>query len=236
MSFRDLRNLLREVHNPRRMTFHLENGSDFKVQSISDAVAMSGAVNVFGLSHLVHSLVDLTYDALHQGFFVRGAIVKGPLYHDDQMVFGEALVRAYSLEQEVVRYPRIMVASEVVADVQRHLEKHPDGDLADRVQQAKDGPYFLDVLKTSGDEARRFVRAMMEAKTVEEKRDAEYDLGPLFHLRRQIQGRFIEAVDTPRHFEKVQWFASYWNRVVGACAPQLLVDGPGTTPNSAYWG
>jgi hypothetical protein len=32
--------------------------------------------------------------------------------------------------------------------------------------------------------------------------------------RQQIQRRFDEATDEPQHFEKVQWFARYWNLVL----------------------
>jgi hypothetical protein len=84
-------------------------------------------------------LVDLSYSLLFEGFFVRGAIVKGRLYHDDEMVFGEALVKAYSLENEVARYPQIMITSDVVADA----KIYDNNFLTELVRKASDGPYFF---------------------------------------------------------------------------------------------
>jgi hypothetical protein len=36
-----------------------------------------------------------------EGFLVRGAIVREKISHEDQTVFGEALIEAYRLESEV---------------------------------------------------------------------------------------------------------------------------------------
>lgn len=238
-NFEALRKLLTKIHNPLQATFYLENGSAFRAQSISDAVAMSSAVNAAGLGHLYHALIDLTYDLLHEGFFIRGAIVKGRLYHDDQMVFGEALVRAYLLERDVVRYPRIMIASEVIADLQNYLATAPNGFLSEKLQQANDGPYFLDTLKAFADDAYYATENIAKAKDDKDDEaieEARWELSPLADVRDKIQQRFLEAVDDPRRFEKVQWFAAYWNRSVGRANAELIVQGPGTLPEPAVWG
>ena len=66
---------------------------------------------------IIHSINQLAVDLLKQGFFIRGALVKDFLYHDDKTVFGQALLRAYNLERSVVRFPRVMVTREVVEDI-----------------------------------------------------------------------------------------------------------------------
>ena len=33
-------------------------------------------------------------------------------------------------------------------------------------------------------------------------------------IKDKIQERYEEAMDTPRHFEKVRWFAQYWNETI----------------------
>ena len=68
------------------------------------------------VADVTSELARLTGRLLQRGYFIRGALVKGPLYHDDKMIFGEALVRAYQLESEVVRYPRVMVTRDVWLD------------------------------------------------------------------------------------------------------------------------
>lgn len=46
---------------------------------------------------------------LRREYLVRGAITRGALYHDDAVVVGPALVRAYELESQVAIYPRIIL-------------------------------------------------------------------------------------------------------------------------------
>ena len=199
--FESLRSLLRKIHEPIREVSLDINKTDFRAQSISDAVALSTAANEYGLSQLFYSLESLTLDLLYEGFFVRGAIVKGPLYHDDKMVFGEALVRAFKLERDTVRFPRVMIAREAVNDARLF----PTSYAARHIQQAEDGPFFMDVLKSVGEEVRT-----ESAKNPDLDASESEDLNYFVNMRNTIQRRFHEAVDNPRHFEKVQWFAAYW--------------------------
>lgn len=227
-----LRSLLKEVHNPGKFSFYLENGSDLRSQSISDAVAISAALNSFGLAHLAHVLVDIADNLIRRGYFVRGAIVKGLLYHDDEMVFGEALVRAYTLEQEVVRYPRVMITRDVASD----MKSYRSGLLDRVVIQSADGPFFVDVLLHFVDEAADVAEKKLSAKDDEECDEARWALDYLLRVRERLENRFLAAVDNPRHFEKVQWFVAYWNRSVGAANGELRIEGPGVLPETAVWG
>ena len=110
-NFKTLRNLLREINSPIKAP-KIKN-PNMKVQSISDAVAISTAPTADGLVQLLYSLEDLTENLAKEGFLMRGAIVKGRLYHDKNMVFGEALVEAARLESGIVRFPRVMIARSI---------------------------------------------------------------------------------------------------------------------------
>jgi hypothetical protein len=81
-----------------------------------------------------------------EGFLVRGAIVREQISHEDQTVFGEALIEGYRLESEVVRFPRVMIASEVYHDAAVTSSKWSDA-LRSRIRQADDGPYYLHILR-----------------------------------------------------------------------------------------
>ncbi len=204
-SFQSLRSILRIIHDPPTMKSKVVFGeSDLRAQSISDAVCISTSRSGDGLGHLFYALRHLTFNMLEQGFFIRGAVVKGNLYHDDSMVFGEAFVRAYQLETEIVRYPRIMVASEVAADIHGVKGNYFYAEaLAGAVAQSDDGPRFLDVLADivedfTHDEPEKIVELGVRCD----------------EMAGQIQRRYDASFDNPRHFEKVQWFARYWNRTV----------------------
>src|SRR5262245_24359913 len=117
MRLQAVRNLLNTIHRPAEEARFSRRGMDFRAQSISDAIAISSRPTLAGLWQMVYSLENLTLELLAEGYLARGALVRGNLYHDDTMVFGDALLRAYALESTVVRYPRIMVTSEVARDM-----------------------------------------------------------------------------------------------------------------------
>ena len=94
--FETIRDLLRQIHSPYDPEIIDFEHCDFRIQSISDAVALSTKRTIPGLSMLCAALRELALAALHAGYFTRGVLCKGLLYHDETMVFGEALVRAYN--------------------------------------------------------------------------------------------------------------------------------------------
>ena len=51
--------------------------------------------------------------AASQGVWVRGGVTVGNILHDDDVVFGPALNRAYELESKVAKFPRIVLDVEI---------------------------------------------------------------------------------------------------------------------------
>ena len=88
--------------------------------------------------------------------------------------------------------------------------------------QADDGPYYVHVLWR----LRMLLDVMNEPGQRPE--DHEYPLLSFRVIREEIQKRFNESVDTPAHFEKVQWFGNYWNVTVGRDEDKIQrITGPG---------
>ena len=123
---------------------------DFRAQSISDAIAISTTPT--GLYRLLEAIEKLAIDLLREGYFFRGALVYGHLYHDASMVFGDALVRAYELEKTIARYPRVIISREVMKNIESQASGLFFAELRQRfdpfIQQADDGPYYVHVLRT----------------------------------------------------------------------------------------
>jgi hypothetical protein len=148
--FLTLREVLKKIHAPVGQPT-VSTFTDFRAQSISDAVAISTLATDQGLMRLFQAVEELAVDLLKEGYFIRGALVKGKLYHDDTMVFGEALVQAYELERSVARYPRVMITRDVMADIEefcKGLLAHRREEFTPYIEQADDGPYFVHVLRT----------------------------------------------------------------------------------------
>lgn len=213
--FESLRSLLARVHGAKSGNPDVQD-SDFRAQSISDAVAVSTLPTRAGLADIFRALQLLAVDLLVEGYFIRGAVVRAPLYHDDHMVFGEALVRAYTFEAEVARFPRIMIAREVRDDIIRFSASSkvrasfPD---ATCLRTSADGPVYLDVLQPIVSLLNRNEHPFEKLSAEERIKHRQY-----MAIRDKIRERYEESMDSPRHFEKVRWFAQYWNEAI----PQTL--------------
>ena len=229
-----LRELLTKIHNPPPTQGASSPRADFRAQSISDAGALSAAIVPSGLGAIIHSIDQLAVDLLTQGFFIRGALVKDLLYHGDKTVFGTALLRAYNLERSVVRFPRVMVTREVVEDI-RAIDETTYNQL---LRHSDDGPLFIHVLRAI--EMAVLPLKLGTQETIHRRIDNTIFGGkllPYADISTQLQRRFDEATDNPRHFEKVKWFASYWNEHVRLWDIDGLnrVKGPGLDLRAAVW-
>lgn len=230
-----MRMLLSKVHNPPTTNAGGMPDADFRAQSISDAVALSGATNARGLGAIIHSINRLAIDLLMEGFFIRGAIVKDTLYHDEKTVFGSALVRAYRLESTVARYPRVMVTREVIEDMR---EIDPDG-WTRLVRRSEDGPMFVHIFREIELEALPAVLGTQDSIAIGINNEKfRGKLLPYAYISKQLQRRFDEATDNPNHFEKAKWLANYWNETIGEWGLRGFerVTGPGLDPKPAVWG
>jgi hypothetical protein len=182
--------------------------ADLKHQSISDAVALSAAPNAAGLDAICTAAEELSRMLLRSGYFHRGGITKGNLYHDHSMVFGPALVEAYRLESKVAKYPRILIPRSVASDGTlygrqgTHWREHFDA----RFIQAADGPFFLNIFRDQSRKARALAGKKPGAAATDDPQ-----LILLKPMRTAVQKRYDEASDNPEHFEKVAWFVQYWN-------------------------
>src|SRR5581483_9714310 len=59
-----------------------------------------------------------------------------------------------------------------------------------------------------------YLRWLEMAITLDDEQPQDYPATLLGDCQKMIQKRFRQSIDEPRHFEKVQWFAKYWNSIV----------------------
>ncbi len=60
------------------------------------------------------------------GFFIRGGISIGELYIDDDIVFGDGLIAAYRIENQLARDPRIVLGESTKKYIKQHLSYYGD--------------------------------------------------------------------------------------------------------------
>jgi hypothetical protein len=156
-------------------------------------------------SQLFWTVLNLLYVSMemaNKGFLIRGGVAIGKLVHTDEMIFGPALVEAYDLESKISKYPRIIIAKNVIeAGVQYHSESHTAEDeqeyIMDIVTEDKDGHYYIDYIQKSSSEFD----------------DPEYDL---YTFIDNIQKNFFSNYnDQPNEVkEKLDWLKHKVNEVI----------------------
>ncbi|MGJ5051821.1 hypothetical protein ACQR09_32490 [Bradyrhizobium oligotrophicum] len=220
--FEHVRDLLQIVHEPTTLPIPGVAPLDVRATSISDAIALSASFSAPGLAALIDMVSRLTLAVLDMGYFVRGGLCRGLLYHDQHMVFGEALINAYQMESTVARYPRVMVSKQaydeaIASNLHNYFRSH--------LKQSQDGPYFVDVM-----EEVRITLKVLQSNPEEVGGMEAGELNRLENMRFNIESNLAEAADNPNHFEKAQWFARYWNEGLNEHREVGKVRGPVTCP------
>jgi hypothetical protein len=78
--------------------------------------------------------------ALPIGLLVRGGATIGKLFHGQGIVFGEAMVEAFQIEDRIATYPRVVLS--------RRITERPDWMLNNPfVRKDDDGLYYMDYLQ-----------------------------------------------------------------------------------------
>lgn len=94
-----------------------QNNSLFgkEVTTFSDSIVISYEFTEYGsLFHILVDLYHIQVGIIYKGFFIRGGIYSGNVFHNQSMVFGPAMIEAYRIESKVAEYPRILVPRELV--------------------------------------------------------------------------------------------------------------------------
>jgi hypothetical protein len=82
---------------------------DARITTFSDNVVFSKLYASEDVPWFLHGVATIMLGAATLGFLVRGGVARGSLIHDDHIVFGPALNRAYELESKLAIYPRVLI-------------------------------------------------------------------------------------------------------------------------------
>lgn len=62
---------------------------------------------------LINRVGNIQNEILRYWYLVRGAIVEGDFFHNDVIVYGKALIKAVTDEEQIAIYPRVIVQKEI---------------------------------------------------------------------------------------------------------------------------
>jgi hypothetical protein len=139
---------------------------------------------------------------LKHGFLARGCVLQDSLHHDEVLVVGPAIITAHEYESKVAKYPRILV----IRSLREKMER--DEKLKALLWRSADGLRYLHVLH----EFEKFFRNVPDIG--EQKAEQETAFRFALESRQTIDRSLSEAADRPEHFEKIRWFADYFNTSV----------------------
>jgi hypothetical protein len=106
----DLRRLI--LQHSRMLRLPVE--SPVNVSTFSDNIVISSVPDKEITPYFLREMATIQLMTASMGFLLRGGIVVGDIIHDEEVVFGPALNRAYELESKVAIYPRIVVDEPVL--------------------------------------------------------------------------------------------------------------------------
>lgn len=151
------------------------------------------------------------------GIFVRGGLTFGDVCVRESRVFGPAFNRAYAIESNIARYPRILV--------DRFLcFRHADNPLASRVSSAtfdaaQEELSTLLEQNEDGQFALEYLTYLAESKGSD---DATREVVLRAHRDAIIKARAaLDPAKAEEPFAKLQWLASYHNRWVARAYDRL---------------
>lgn len=87
---------------------------EIKATAFSDCIAISTPAGSPMLVNLVDTVIRVCRVLLSRGALTRGGISTGRLHHEESIVFGDGFIRAYHLERDVAKYPRLIVDPETM--------------------------------------------------------------------------------------------------------------------------
>lgn len=174
----------------------------YAVKMFTDNVVLGFPIRDDGESEfgrMIYILGLWQYTLLKHGFFVRGGVTVGPIYMDNDLVFGKGLIDAYEAETKLARDPRIVLAQSAMDLVHHHLayyakvaeSPHNTSLLVDA-----DGQMFVNYLYLPVDGAEGLPEEF--AQGIERHRDL-------------IVERLQEFSGEPSIWSKYAWVGSYHN-------------------------
>lgn len=150
-------------------------------------------------------LVNMSFKLLSIGFLIRGGVTYGLLYHQNNMIYGPAMNRAYLLESQQAKYPRILVDGFALQEISKdeHIREIMQYISPDQI----DGMMFIDYLsqKEYFEENDNYYNCNNERLTYNQL---------LLQAKDKIEMNIKTFKEQGKVLDKFNWFKDYHNNIV----------------------
>lgn len=169
--------------------------SDLEVSVFSDSIVISSEMNK--VISPMWAAGFLQADLLYMGILTRGGMAAGPTIHGDGILYGEGMLEAYKLENEMALNPRIIVSEQVLKKIHPTIQEK-------WMAKDYDGMTFIDPFRFN---------AM--APDASELAADGYD--PRWCYFDQVKCHLEKMIETAthiRHLDKFRWTSRRYNLAV----------------------
>lgn len=172
------------------------------VTAFSDSIVISYPMSRATMRALLGDVLRLQEAVSTFGYFIRGGVTFGKLFHEKGMIFGPALVEAYNMENKIAVYPRVILTPDYFSQFEslpnetaELLNVNPFH-LDDLVIQDDDGHYFLDFLQFLNE--RENEKLLQKVDDTISKENSEPILQKMYWLKNKIHEKMPNKNALPR--------------------------------------
>jgi hypothetical protein len=130
----------------------LAERQDKEVTQFSDSVVISfPAYSESGVFDALLDIMRVQMNLVQRGYLCRGGIARGRLVHTPTMLFGPAMLEAYTLEKQAALYPRVILNVEIIntgvaAHAMHETPLHEQQSIMSLLKRDLDGMYYIDYI------------------------------------------------------------------------------------------
>lgn len=141
-------------------------------------------INAAFLSAAIHTALVQNHFLVSK-YLTRGGMSMGGFFSDEIMVWGQALVSAYEIENSISIYPRVVVHPDLIKEIDI-----TDSSICKYLKKDNDGLYFIDYLF-------EFLPYGEEGDTL------------LSHYFNDCKAMRVEESENIKSIQKISWFEKY---------------------------
>lgn len=172
-----------------------------EISSFSDCIVVSAKCSDSGLGFVLGVVIRVYNELFHQGIFIRGAICKGKMIHNENIVLGQGVISAYKLESGTAMYPRIIFDTDVAEDF---LSFESASAIKTLMRKGEDGLWFLHVFDVNFLKVLGLLRGIENSQAFMALARKEIEEGISTHSSLSIKAKNV-------------WLANYFNDFAKAC-------------------
>lgn len=186
----------------------LANRNNVRTYMFSDSICLTYDPTQGDLVDLIDGVSELCALLMCSGVSVRGAVVLGQVFEEENIIFGPGLIDAYKKESAAANYPRVLVSNDIY-EVSQAIKYAVGGwsepqCLADRIRRDFDGLYhvnwLIDIHNIVGPSPKKGIPTHLPI---------DYE-----RIKSVVQHWLNEEKERIDIQSKWQWFANYFNEVI----------------------